>query len=377
MEPSVSGGDDVIGVGFPDEGFWVGGIVFADEAVDGGLQVDEGMEDAMLEPAPGEFGEEALDGIEPRARGRREMEGPARMALEPGADFVLLVRRVVVEDDVDGLVCRHLALDAVEEADELLMAVALHVLADDRAVENVERGKQRRRAVAFVIMGHGAGAALLHGQAGLGAVERLDLALLVDRQHHRMGRRIDIEADDIRELLGKGRVVRQLEAAPAVRAEAVDLPDRLHRRWGNAGRLGHRAQRPVGRLVRRRGERQANDLGDPPGRHRRLARRTGLVAKQTLDAVVHEPLLPAPHAGLGLAGLGHDRRGPETLVALEDDPRPPDMFLRAFGVRDDRLQSLTIAGRDGKMDAGAHSPDSHDTAQNGIPYRTLSFRSIH
>ena len=102
MEPSVSGGDDVIGVGFPDEGFWVGGIVFADEAVDGGLQVDEGMEDAMLEPAPGEFGEEALDGIEPRARGRREMEGPARMALEPGADFVLLVRRVVVEDDVDG-----------------------------------------------------------------------------------------------------------------------------------------------------------------------------------------------------------------------------------------------------------------------------------
>ena len=45
------------------------------------------------------------------------------MAGEPGADLVLLVRGVVVEDDVDGLVRRHLALDAVEEADELLMAV--------------------------------------------------------------------------------------------------------------------------------------------------------------------------------------------------------------------------------------------------------------
>ena len=72
------------------------------------------------------------DGIEPRARGRREVEGPAWMAVEPGADFVLLVRRVIVEDHMNGLVRRHLAFDTVEEADEFLMAVALHVLADDR-----------------------------------------------------------------------------------------------------------------------------------------------------------------------------------------------------------------------------------------------------
>jgi hypothetical protein len=34
----------------------------------------------------------------------------------------------------------------------------------------------------------------------LGAVERLDLALLIEREHHRMGRRIDIEPDDVSEL---------------------------------------------------------------------------------------------------------------------------------------------------------------------------------
>ena len=101
---------------------------------------------------------------------------------------------------MDGLVRRHLALDAVEEADELLMAVALHVLPDDRSIQNVERREQRGRAVAFVVMGHGAGAALLHRQAGLGAVECLDLRLLVDRQHHRMGRWTDIQADDIGDL---------------------------------------------------------------------------------------------------------------------------------------------------------------------------------
>src|SRR3954451_17963228 len=89
------------------------------------------------------------------------------------------------------------ALDGVEEADELLVPVALHAAAEDGAVEDVEGGEQRGGAMALVVVGHGAGAALLQGQAGLGAVERLDLALLVDRQHHGMGRRVNVEADDV------------------------------------------------------------------------------------------------------------------------------------------------------------------------------------
>jgi hypothetical protein len=51
LEPTVSGGDDGIGIGFPGEWFRVVGIVFADEAVDGGLEIDDGTEDAVLEPA--------------------------------------------------------------------------------------------------------------------------------------------------------------------------------------------------------------------------------------------------------------------------------------------------------------------------------------
>ncbi len=39
------------------------------------------------------------------------------------------------------------AFDGVEEADELLMVVTRHVSAEDRAVEHVEGGEQRRRAV--------------------------------------------------------------------------------------------------------------------------------------------------------------------------------------------------------------------------------------
>ena len=98
---------------------------------------------------------------------------------------------------------RDFGLDGVEEADELLVAVALHVAADDGAVEHVEGGEQRGGAVAPVIMCHGAGTPLLHRQARLGAVEGLDLAFFVDRQHEGMSRRIDVEPNDIPQLLDK------------------------------------------------------------------------------------------------------------------------------------------------------------------------------
>jgi len=40
-------------------------IGFGKEPVDSGLEIDNALEDPVLEPLPGQFGEEALDGIEP------------------------------------------------------------------------------------------------------------------------------------------------------------------------------------------------------------------------------------------------------------------------------------------------------------------------
>jgi hypothetical protein len=41
-----------------------------EEAVDGGLKVDDGSEDVALQPPLAQRGEEALDGVEPRGGGR-------------------------------------------------------------------------------------------------------------------------------------------------------------------------------------------------------------------------------------------------------------------------------------------------------------------
>ena len=78
----------------------------------------------------------------------------------------MLVGGVVVEDDMDDLADRDRGLNGIEEADEILMPVALHVAADDGAVEHIEGGTQRRCAMAFVVVGHRPGTALLHRQAG-------------------------------------------------------------------------------------------------------------------------------------------------------------------------------------------------------------------
>ena len=192
------------------------------------------------------------------------------MSVEPGADLGVLVGGVVVEDGVDQLADGDLALDGVEEADELLMGVLLHAAAEDRAVQDVEGGEEGGRAMALVVVGHGPGLAGLEGQAWLGSIERLDLGFLVDGKHHGVGRWMHVEPDDVLDLLGEGGVVGALEGAQAMRLQPVRFPDALDGAQRQACRLGHGAAGPVGGLAGRlrAGERQ--HLGHGGGRHRAL-----------------------------------------------------------------------------------------------------------
>src|SRR5947208_5462450 len=79
-----------------------------------------------------------------------KMEGPARMADEPGLDLGVLVGCVIVDNGVDQVASRDRAFDGVEEADELLMGMLLHPAPEHRADERVEGRGPGRRAVALV-----------------------------------------------------------------------------------------------------------------------------------------------------------------------------------------------------------------------------------
>lgn len=139
----------------------------------------------------------------------------------------MLVSSVVVEHDVDQLAGRNLPFDGVQEQDELLMPVPPPVLADDRPVEHVECREQGCGPMALVIAGHRAQSSRLHRKARLRSIDRLNLRLLVDRQHHCVLWRIDIEPHHILDLGGEARVVGQLELPKTMRHQAVLLPDAI------------------------------------------------------------------------------------------------------------------------------------------------------
>lgn len=121
--------------------------MFADVAGDGVLEIGHGLEHAASDAPAGDDGEEALDGVDPGCRGRREVEDPSWMIGQPFQHLGMLVGGVVVDDGVDHLADRHDALDGVEELDELLVGVLGQAAPHHGAIQGVQRGKQRGGSV--------------------------------------------------------------------------------------------------------------------------------------------------------------------------------------------------------------------------------------
>ena len=99
-------------------------------------------------------------------------------------------------------------------------------------------------------MGPPFGLADVHGQDRLRALERLDLRFLVDREHHRIVRRIHIQPDDVPNLVHELRVGRDLERLRDVRLEPKRPPDAADHRVTHPGLRGHRPRAPVGLALR-------------------------------------------------------------------------------------------------------------------------------
>ena len=169
-----------------------------------------------------------------------------------------------------------------------------------------------------------------------------------------MRRRIDVQADDVPELGSEGGIPRQIKGLQAVGLQTVGLPDPLHRGARDADRLGHSADRPVGRLTGRRRAGQAQHLVDGLGRQRRNTGWPRLLAQQPCHPLGHESLLPAPDRRLGNASLPGDRHCADPVAAQEDNPGPPDVLLRAARRRDDRFEASTIPSADFDLDIRSH-----------------------
>ena len=267
---------------------------------------------------------------------------PAEPFGEPVADQFGLMARRIVHDDVDVEIGRDMLFDGVEEATEFLRPMARHAFADDGSGLHVEGGKERGRPVPLIVMGVPLGLPGSHRQQRLGAIQRLDLRFLIDAEHQRVVRRVEIEADDVAHLVNKQRVCRQLEGFAPVRLEGERPPDAMHGRDRQTRGLGHRARTPVGRGGRHRLQCRHHHFSDLLIPDLARSPRAGLVGK-AVQPFGGEPLAPSRHRDAGHPKLLGDREIGRAIGRQKHDLGPHRVGTRYLPATCSRLK-LTPLG---------------------------------
>ena len=131
------------------------------------------VKDATLERLLAEVTKEPLDHVQPRSTGRRKMKMKTRIPFRPRRRLGMLVRDVVVANQMHLFVVGNLRLDSLQKLEPFLppeLPVTRITYADNRSIEYVQRREQRRRAVAFVVVRHRAAASTFERQTRLRAI---------------------------------------------------------------------------------------------------------------------------------------------------------------------------------------------------------------
>jgi hypothetical protein len=186
--------EDGVGRRGPHEGMATA-VVALNEALDLGDEVSDAPERAPTDGALGDDVEPDLDLIEPGGIGRGVVDVEGGSSREPAPDLEVLVRCVVVDDEMEVERLRYRRLNVAQELQELLVTMPTPALGEHATRGDVERGEQCRGPVADVVVRDSFDVAESQRQQGLRAVEGLDLALLVDAQNNGMVGRVEIEPD--------------------------------------------------------------------------------------------------------------------------------------------------------------------------------------
>jgi len=218
-------------------------------------------------PAPNLFfsqrGKPTLHLVKPRSGCRGEMDMKTRMTGEPCAHGRRLVSPVVVHHKMHFQLRRYVGFDRTQELQELSAAMAPVQFADDFSGGDIQGREQRRGAMAFVVVRTALGYAGSQRQYRLSPVQCLNLALLVHTQHHGLGRRIEIQTDDVTRLGNELRIGRQLEGFLTMRLQAKRTPDSTHRCLRQTTFARHGARAPMCRFGRLLFQSLGNERIDP------------------------------------------------------------------------------------------------------------------
>ena len=103
----------------------------------------------------------------------------ALLAGEPSLDSGMLVRGVIVADDMDLFIRSDGGIDFLQEGQPFAVTMPVGRMCQHFAAQVVQRGKESHRPVPVVIMGAGADMAYVRAAGRSGCAQSLALALLV------------------------------------------------------------------------------------------------------------------------------------------------------------------------------------------------------
>jgi len=260
---------------------------------------------------------------------------------EPPLDTGLLVRRHIVEDDVD-LAARIGPGEEVEEGEQFDGSVLGRGPGRDDAGGDLECGRQGERGVALVVVGVAFDLPGPEGQHRQRPIERVDLGLLVDREDDRPRGRAEGEPHDVGHLRHELGILAELERLGPMRLEAAVRPDPQDGVRAHPHRLGQPTGAPAGGSLRRRQGRGHDALAGLPAIDRQpTGPRTIDEAEQ---AAFPNAAPPQPERRDGDAEFASDRHLGDPFGRSQDDLRPQRRSLldRArAGRRPPKLQLRT------------------------------------
>jgi hypothetical protein len=141
---------------------------------------------SALERLRGQQSKESLDEVQPRRVGGREVKLETAMPQQPPMDRRRPMGRQIIQHHMDLPLGLDACVDVAEKRDEVLGPMLWLAPRDHLASRHVEGGEEIDRAMPQVIVGPPFGVSDVHRQDRLGALERLDLGFLVDREHDGM-----------------------------------------------------------------------------------------------------------------------------------------------------------------------------------------------
>ena len=165
----------------------------SDVAHDLASQVIDRGEDAAGNEVAFNLAEPDFDLVEPRGVGRDEVQVEVGMVGQELGDALGLMRRKVVDDDVDRSALGFEGDDLAQKGDELLGGMAGGGLTQDLAALGIEGRVKRERSVSVVFKAVALGAPRGQRQHRVEAIERLNGGLLIDAENRGVLRRIDVQ----------------------------------------------------------------------------------------------------------------------------------------------------------------------------------------